>query len=544
MNNKTIELKRKSDVTANQFRELAWNHLDVSKTLLLESKQLLLVEKEDPHCTGPWIVWVGANPDDDLDNKRQVESVDINLLNESCLQLTIDGTPCYYGTGLPVIVDENLKPLLYNKELLAALGIVTDKVEGHDEFNELIDHYRNNTTISFDALIAGLYKDRDSLIVTNRDFSKAVPQAKPEVVKEVNLDTEHVTVKQTPVLVVDYKGKTLRCYATNECLQAPPSKRFKHNLSLPESEGTVYIADTEDGLEEIFILEVTKLNYEHHKPLSFKPVKVYNENEGLVTDLVQELETFEMDPIGHAKHTMSSSGNLPAAVANVQALSSKTNSAALVETELYTPLFVLDDSDEGAISVIEEYTREKEAQVHATPGKRISTLVSFVNQLLEVNPLIGKRVAGIFESTVQHCLKDCGIHGHPPSLFGDLEVLKETVSKSGKAKMFFKFLVNMVDAVNLSIDLDEKEQTVLWLDERVHLIDGEVDSNVSLGRVNAKLSPDLYTMLSKAFITMGGTEKLLLSTTTVAGQVIEAYRLNVETGKGDSGIIISNIINI
>lgn len=532
----TINLKPEN------FLKLEAPGYDLKQTLLTASDEFVLIENETNHTFVAWLsVLKECTPTEINEYRKQLGYIATRTTDQRKVDvpagdlLELDGKKTFNTVGLPILV-KDFTVLNYPLEYLLQMGVYPDKYLNDHATGDLLDIAKASLNLDKVSSAVLLYDNVDCPMTgyQHPSFSEREEEDclnnSPDLLDFID-----------PVLYVNVNGKSCPCFDTGT-VRAPIDKRFERNITVPESDGKVFTLLTSDGLEEIFLLDTTVMNYENHKAPVIEPIKIQNEQEGTVTDLLNVETDFKMDltplPLTEFKVT----GDLTVAVNHARGLSKKSTDLVLGMANIYKPIFTVSEKeDQALINIIDVHN--KELLDMTSVGEKVGYKLALHRNVSQVDSFVGRHIKDIHLNVVNNALLDMGAEGKVENL-DDLNELKTIVASTGKAKHFFNYLSNQLENMNFSIDLGMDDKNILWLDEKVFILDGEIEESQDVGRVNPHLSPDTYKTLSKAFISMGGTGKTIYCTTTCPGKLVVAYRNEVETGAGDSGIVITDIVYI
>lgn len=533
---KTINLKPEN------FLKLQAPGYDLKQTLLTNSGEFVLIENETNHTFIAWLSVLKECTPTEVNEYRKQLGYKTSLTADQKLStdtlgdlLELDGKRTFNTVGLPIVV-KDFTIVNYPLEILLQIGVYPDKYLLDHATGDLLDVVKASVNLDKVKSAITLYDDADCPI-TGYKFPSVIEK---EEVDCLNSSPDLLDFID-PVLYVEINGKQCSCFY-RDIVRAPASKRFDRNLTVPESDGKIFTLLTVDGLEEIFLLDTTVMNYEKHKAPVIEPIKIQNDQEGTVTDLLNVKTDFKMDltslPIKEFKVT----GDLAVAVTHARGVSKKSSELVLGKADIYKPIFtVSENEDQALINIIN--THNEELKSLTSIGEKVGYKLALHKIVSQVDSFVGRHIKDIHLNVINNALLDLGVESTVKNL-DDLNELKAIVAATGKAKHFFNYLSNQLENMNFSFDLGIDDKNILWLDEKVFIVDGEIEESQDKGRVNPHLSPDTYKILSKAFLSIGGTGKTIYCTTTCPGKLIAAYRNEIETGVGDSGIVITDIIYI
>lgn len=533
---KTINLK------PEKFLKLSAPGYNLKQTLLTESNEFVLIENETNHTFLTWLsVLKECTPAEVSEYRKQLGYIGTRTTNQRKIDspvgdlLELNGKKTFNTVGLPILV-KNSHVMNYPLDYLLQVGVYPDNYLLAHATGDLLDIAKASVNLDKVASAVQLY-DKVNCPITGYQHPSFCER---EDVDYLNSGPDLLDFIN-PVFYVEVNGNSYPCFDSS-VVKAPVSKRFERNVTVPESDGKIYTLLTTKGPEEIFILDTTVMNYENHKAPVIEPIKLHNDQEGTVEDLLNVKTDFKMDLSVLPVTEFKIAGDLAAAVTHARGLSKQSSDIVLGKANVCKPIFTVSEKeDQALINIVNKHN--KELVDMTSIGEKVGYKLALHHIVSQVDSFVGRYIKDTHLNIVNNVLLDLGAEVRVENI-DNLDELKSAVARTGKAKHFFNYLSNQLENINFSIDLGMDNKNILWLDEKVIIVDGEIEETQDVGRVNPHISPDTYKTLSKAFISIGGTGRNVYCTTTCPGKLVSAYRNEVETGIGDSGIVITDIVNI
>lgn len=371
------------------------------------------------------------------------------------------------------------------------------------------------------------------------------------VVKEVvKVERQAFQITLDNTVMISFTSKEGKTFVYPAVLQSETGLKAtgeaslsEHNINVGYESEILVVRQGNGKLLEVIVRKEKVVNYREHagKELYVEPITI-DKDEGAVVDIEKSKEDgpIDIELVSMPKSFETVKGTPANVVTKVTSLDRNSGETKVYNAVMQTAITPLDVNGQDAGEIRNMVEKSKSAKVGS-----VSHFINMVKVVEVINPAAAKKLNAILTTDINKALVEVTPHLRVHDAAEEFGEMVDVLGRHGLARVTLGKLTAQWRKYAFEILKSDGEE-VLVLNERVALAPLEIEhESVVVGKVNPRLTPDLYGDLMSALASTAEPENSSMLITMTNGKIAEVIREALDpSGEGIGSIRVRAIYTI